>query len=188
MRSKRNCGMLAAFMTLAAGGWAIAAEDDRSAEGPITIVGSPTLIPVGTHCVVDLVPEREGRAVAEVRIEGTVVEALETGIRLDVDSERRVVSNHPSLNAIPYLNRLTRSIGVAAPRPAEDRAVWIASETIRSLRCLGATDDPPTREGTSGSPPLSLEMTIVDDGEGRIGVDYNFAPIDREPDGPSRPD
>ena len=192
MRSKRTHGVLAVFLTLAAGGWAIAAEDDRVAEGPITIVGSPTLIPVGTPCVVDLVPEREGKTIVEDRLEGTVVEALETGIRLDVDSERRTVTNHPALGAIPYLNRLTRSIGIAAPRPAEERTAWIASASIRSIRCLGASNDPAPREGASISPPglleMTSEMTTFDDGKGTIGVDFDFAPIDREPVDPSRPD
>ncbi|MEW4568614.1 hypothetical protein AB1L88_12185 [Tautonia sp. JC769] len=110
-------------------------------EAVITIIGSPTLIPEGSRCVIALKPVANRQNTVATTFEGTVVEASARQIVLSVTETRRVASENSPGAKIPFVNRLFRNIGIAATTPGEERIVSIAAETIQSVQCLSLREE-----------------------------------------------
>jgi hypothetical protein len=115
-----------------------AAEGD---EEVITIIGSPSLIPEGSRCVITLKPVADRQDTVETTFEGTVIVASAGEIVLAVTQTRRVSSANSPGAKIPFVNRLFRNIGIAATTPGEERIVSVAAPTIQSVQCLGLPEE-----------------------------------------------
>ncbi|WP_165233292.1 hypothetical protein [Aquisphaera insulae] len=106
---------------------------------PITIVASPSILQPGTRCRVE-VEERPPTALKSIvtTYEGTVAEADDRGIRLDVREVRRVDSV-PAASKLPFSDRLFRNVGIGRPDPDQKvPPMAIAAAKIRSVTVLAA--------------------------------------------------
>ena len=83
---------------------------------PIKILASPSILQPGTPCrvEVDEQPPTVYRTVVTT-YEGTVVEADDEGIRLDVREVRRV-NAVPAVSKVPFSDRLFRNVGIGEAR------------------------------------------------------------------------
>ncbi|WP_143206565.1 hypothetical protein [Singulisphaera sp. GP187] len=111
------------------------ADDSERREHQITILTSPSVLPVGTQCQVELNSElNDQQEVVETVYEGKVAKANDDGITLTVVSERRKVSNGSTASRIPIVNRLFTNMGIAKSKPGKEKDCWIPAEKIRSVR------------------------------------------------------
>ncbi|WP_152053971.1 hypothetical protein [Tautonia marina] len=117
------------------------ANADDGDEKVITIIGSPSLIPEGSRCLIHLKPVANRKDTVATTFEGTVVEASAGEIVLAVAQTRRVSTANSPGAKIPLVNRLFRNIGIAATTPGEPRIVTIAAETIQSVQCFGLPEE-----------------------------------------------
>ena len=105
----------------------------------IKILASPSILKPGTPCRIE-VDEHPPTAyrTAVTTYEGTVVEADDEGVRLDVREMRRVDAV-PAVSRIPFSDRLFRNVGIARPAPgAKLPPVAIAAAKVRSITVLPA--------------------------------------------------
>jgi len=109
-------------------------EDPKGDASSITIKASPSLLPQGASCTIELAPARAGwTGTVLTTYEGTVKDATAEGVMLTVSQSRsRRLSGTP-LDRIPHLNRLTTSVGVGLPSPSRRKDVWIPIEGIKSV-------------------------------------------------------
>ncbi len=113
----------------------VRADDSKGREHQITIITSPSVLPAGTRCQVELIPETNDRKdVVETVYEGKVAKANDDGITLSVASVKRKVSDGSAASRIPFVNRLFTNVGIAQPKLGEEKDVWIPAEKIRSVK------------------------------------------------------
>ena len=112
----------------------LAADDEpRELVRPITIVASPTILPQGAACRVELVAKKTGaRSTSCTIYEGTILEAAADGVRLAVTREEHQVHNEGFSIGLPFIDRHFKSSGVAA-EPEEGKEVWVAAAKIESI-------------------------------------------------------
>jgi hypothetical protein len=117
--------------------FALAGEGEKPARPiTITIMASPTILPVGTRCRVETIAKDEGSETVTTTYEGKVVEAKDDGVKLTVTSERQErVRKVPHAKQFP-MNRLFRNVGIGLAEPGKEKEIWIPSETIRSVTQL----------------------------------------------------
>jgi hypothetical protein len=113
----------------------VRAGDSNSQEHRITIITSPSILPVGTRCQVELNFETNDQGeVTETVYEGKVAKANDDGITLTVTSIKRKAIRQSLASRVPIVNRLVRNVGIARPKPEEAKDVWIPARKIRSVK------------------------------------------------------
>ena len=130
---------------------------------PIKILASPSILRPGTPCriEVDEQPPTVYRTVVTT-YEGTVVEADDEGVRLDVREVRRETAV-PAVAKVPFSDRLFRNVGIGRPAPdAKHPPLAIAAAKIRSVTVLPAGTLKAARPAKLGfvppSPPWKAEQ------------------------------
>jgi hypothetical protein len=112
------------------------AGDAQKRPRPIAITASPSILPVGTVCQVELNPMDHKAETVTTYYEGRIVDAKDEGLKLIVTSEWQVrVDKIKYVSGCPQ-NRLFREVIIGRPEPGKEKDIWIPSETIRSVTQL----------------------------------------------------
>ncbi len=127
----------AAIVSIVSTSGIVSAAEDEGDQAAITIIGSPSLLPEGSRCTIELKPEENDREAVETTYQGKVTRTTGEVIMLSEYEERRCATLKSPIADIPYLNRLVRNIGIRKPSPGEEATVSIPVEKIRSVRCYG---------------------------------------------------
>jgi hypothetical protein len=130
MKAVRLCLVVAASILPTA---PALADEPPDAGRRITVVASPAIIPPGTRCRVDLIPEAQGSATVELTYEAQVVAADDDGLTLTVFATRRTDVYNAGAARLPLVGRLFTNIGIDRPKPGEEQDVRIPAEKIRSV-------------------------------------------------------
>lgn len=140
MRPRHACLLALTAAAISGSSARAMGEPEAPARRQITIIASPSTIPVGAQCLVEMSPESNDRGeTLEISHEGKIAEAKDDGISLTIASTRQVITKGGSASRLPVVGRLFRNIGIGHPKPGEERKVWIPAEKIRSVKLLPDT-------------------------------------------------
>ncbi len=131
----------AAWGSLAAGAWGgedRAAPEPKPADRPITIVASasPSTLKVGARCWVRLNPVTTGRRKRVTVYDGVIARANDQGVGLTVSEVRRTIADAPTFADTLLVSPMSRTIGIARSKSGEKKEVWLASESIHSVKVI----------------------------------------------------
>lgn len=137
--SGRDIGFAAAIVCL----FALSANTraDETESRPVIIVASPSILPEGSKCRIELKPAEidESETVFEsiTFYEGTIKKITKDKVLLTAASiEVRCINNSP-LSDIPILNRYFKNTGIARSA-LEEKEVPIPVDQIRSITLMEA--------------------------------------------------
>jgi hypothetical protein len=113
--------------------WANDAPAKRESGVRIQMVASPSVIPKGSRCRIDLLPKiDQAKRAVETHYEGTIVEATDEGISLKVASSRLETTPKFAV-ANPIGRRLFRNVGIGRVDPDHQETIWLPAASIKTV-------------------------------------------------------
>jgi len=114
------------------------AQGSKAPDRSASAIANPSTLKEGQRCLIELKPEKDARnASVSITYGGVIAKADDNGLALTVSTMTRQEVQDSPLSGVPILNRLTRNIGIANPKPGDkDAEVWIPAEKIDSVRVL----------------------------------------------------
>jgi len=135
MRLRHGCLLVVAAVLAQSADRDVRSDDSEGRKPQITIITSPSALPVGTECQVELNPEKNDQnEVVETVYWGKIAKANDDEITLTVASVKRKASSQSIASRLPVVNRLFTNVGIVQPKPGEAKNVRISAEKIRSVK------------------------------------------------------
>lgn len=109
---------------------------DESRSRPVVIVASPSILPAGAKCRIEMEPEPSGESGKTTTFyEGTITGTTKDNLLLTAASIECHCENDTPLSRIPFLGRLYKNTGIARSR-LEEKEFPVPVNKIKSITLI----------------------------------------------------